>query len=61
MKPYHYGFASLFGGTLNPYAMFGNETLELNVARLEPYLAKCTRRLRNENGSEHLEETLTEI
>ena len=64
LKPYHYLFASLFGGTLNLHPMvFGNEAIDLETdrARFESYLADCTHRLEAGNGADRVDETLAEL
>jgi len=64
LKPYHYVFASLFGGTLNLHPMvFGNEALDLDgdFARLEQYLGRCTHRLEAGGRSERVEGATTEL
>lgn len=48
LKPYHYVFSAMFGGTLNLHPMvFGNTSLDLDgdYRRFEEYLTQCTHRL----------------
>jgi peptidoglycan/xylan/chitin deacetylase (PgdA/CDA1 family) len=48
LKPYHFFFSEMFGGTLNLHPMvFGNEALDLDddYRRFEAYLKQCTYRL----------------
>lgn len=55
LKPYHYIFSAVFGGTLNLHPMvFGNENLDLceDYRRLEQYLSRCTHRLEKKTNSD---------
>jgi peptidoglycan/xylan/chitin deacetylase (PgdA/CDA1 family) len=45
LKPYHYVFATLFGGTLNLHPMtFGNKNIDVedDFSRFEEYVKRCT-------------------